>query len=101
MMKDIKRGQKFLDESIAESRQKFLDEFNAEAHLKSISLQEKLKEWDEPDFKDLCQKLQNALAKSYVDCEDLEKANFELVRTVTQMQGIIKYLELKLENPPV
>jgi hypothetical protein len=46
---------------------------------KNISLEEKIADWEpeprmeEVNYEDLCQKLQNALAKSYVENEDQQK----------------------------
>lgn len=60
-----------------------------------VKLEDKLKEWDEEqrkvDFQELCEKLQNALAKSYVECDLLEA-------TVTEQRTIIKYLEGKVRE---
>lgn len=60
-----------------------------------LSLEQQVKKWDDEqakvDFKDLCQKLQNALAKSYVDCDLLEA-------TVAEQRTIIKYLESKVRE---
>ena len=60
-----------------------------------VKLEDKLKEWDEEqrkvDFQELCEKLQNALAKSYVECDLLEA-------TVTEQRTIIKYLEGKVHE---
>ena len=58
---------------------------------------ETLKEWDrmedEVNLKDLCQKLQEALAKSYVDAEELEKAIAYWRNEVTARDIVIRYLE--------
>lgn len=60
-----------------------------------LSLEQQVKKWDDEqakvDFKDLCQKLQNALAKAYVDCDLLEA-------TVAEQRTIIKYLESKVRE---
>lgn len=60
-----------------------------------VKLEDKLKEWDEEqrkvDFQELCEKLQNALAKSYVECDLLEA-------TVAEQRTIIKYLEGKVRE---
>jgi hypothetical protein len=60
-----------------------------------LSLVEQLDEWDKSeqknDLQDLCEKLQNALAKSYVDCDLLEA-------TVSEQRTIIKYLESKVRE---
>lgn len=61
----------------------------------AVSLEAQIKKWDDEqakvDFQDLCQKLQNALAKSYVDCDLLEA-------TVSEQRTIIKYLESKVRE---
>lgn len=64
-----------------------------------LNFEQQVKKWDEEeskvDLKDLCQKLQNALAKAYVDCDLLEA-------TVAEQRTIIKYLEGKVsENTSV
>lgn len=60
-----------------------------------VKLEDKIKEWDEEqqrvDFQELCEKLQNALAKSYVECDLLEA-------TVAEQRTIIKYLEGKVRE---
>ena len=61
---------------------------------------ETLSEWDrkeaEVDFKDLCQKLQEALAKSYCDSEQLEQ-NVNYLRNELQARDVvIRYLESKI-----
>lgn len=59
--------------------------------------QKTLNQWDEAekkvDFKDLCQKLQEALAKSYVEAEGLEKAITYWRNEVAARDVIIRYLE--------
>jgi predicted metal-dependent hydrolase len=61
----------------------------------AVSLEAQVKKWDEEqakvDFKELCQKLQNALAKAYVECDLLEA-------TVSEQRTIIKYLEGKVRE---
>ena len=56
-----------------------------------------LAEWDrkeqEVDFKDLCQKLQEALAKSYCENEELEKISKNLHIECIRRDIIIEYLE--------
>jgi cell fate (sporulation/competence/biofilm development) regulator YlbF (YheA/YmcA/DUF963 family) len=48
---------------------------------------------NEVDFKDLCQKLQEALAKSYCDYEQLEQ-NVNYLRNELQARDVvIRYLE--------
>lgn len=61
----------------------------------AISLAQQLDDWDKEeqknDFQELCEKLQNALAKSYVECDMLED-------TVSEQRAIIKYLERKVRE---
>lgn len=56
-----------------------------------------LNEWDEQekkvDFKELCQKLQEALAKSYCDYEQLEKNTAFMRDEIIRRDIIIQYLE--------
>ena len=56
----------------------------------AVSLEKQLEKWDakeqKVDWQDLCQKLQSALAKAYVDCDLLEV-------TVAEQKVIIRYLE--------
>lgn len=63
-----------------------------------VSFEKKLEEWDNEqkkiDWQDLCQKLQNALAKAYVDIDLLEA-------TVSEQRIVIKYLENKNGSNPV
>lgn len=62
-----------------------------------VKLEDKIKEWDaeearvQVDFQELCEKLQNALAKSYVENDLLEA-------TVVEQRTIIKYLEGKVRE---
>ena len=59
--------------------------------------QKTLNEWDEKekkvDFKELCQKLQEALAKSYCDYEELEKTSGIMRDEIIRRDIIIQYLE--------
>jgi len=59
--------------------------------------QKTLNEWDlqeqKVDFKDLCQKLQEALAKSYVEAEELDRAIAYWRGEVAARDIIIRYLE--------
>jgi predicted HAD superfamily phosphohydrolase YqeG len=56
-----------------------------------------LAEWDrkdnEVDFKDLCQKLQEALARSYVEAEEFEKQIAYWRNEVFARDIVIRYLE--------
>lgn len=62
-------------------------------------LEKQIKNWDaEPrtpavDFKALAQKLQNALAKSYVEVQELEKANNIQATHLSLKQKRIEHLE--------
>ena len=62
--------------------------------------QKTLNEWDEAekkvDFKDLCQKLQEALAKSYVEAEELDKAITYWRNETAARDVIIRYLESRV-----
>lgn len=48
------------------------------------------------DLKDLAEKLQTALAKSYVECEQLEKSIQVYQNEITRRDVIIQYLESKI-----
>ena len=48
------------------------------------------------DLKDLTERLQNALAKSYVECEQLEKNIAMYQNEIHRRDTIIQYLESKL-----
>jgi hypothetical protein len=48
------------------------------------------------DLQDLCQKLQNALSKSYVDLEELQQRHNQAVVGIAKQEVIIQYLESKL-----
>ena len=65
------------------------------------SFSETLDEWDrmenEVNFKDLCQKLQDALARSYVEAEELEKLIGYLQSEVSARDVVIRYLESKIK----
>lgn len=61
------------------------------------SFEQQLEEWDRKqnavDYKELSEKLQEALAKSYVDAEQLERKVAELRNEVAARDVIITYLE--------
>lgn len=63
--------------------------------------QKTLNEWDEAesrvDFRDLCQKLQEALAKSYVEAEELERVITHWRNEVAARDVVIRYLEGKIK----
>lgn len=63
--------------------------------------QKTLNEWDfqeqQVDFKELCQKLQEALAKSYVEAEELEKAINYWRNEVAARDIVIRYLESRIK----
>lgn len=48
------------------------------------------------DLQDLCQKLQNALSKAYVDLEELQQRHNQAVVGIAKQEVIIQYLESKL-----
>jgi hypothetical protein len=62
-----------------------------------LTFEKQLEEWDEKEqkvnFKELCEKLQEALAKSYVDAEQLERQVGQLRNEVAARDVIITYLE--------
>jgi len=67
------------------------------------SFSKTLNEWDRMEaeaskvnLKDLAEKLQAALAKSYVECEQLEKNIGVYQNEITRRDVIIQYLESKL-----
>ena len=63
--------------------------------------QKTLNEWDakerEVDFKELCQKLQEALARSYVEAEELERAIAHWRNEVSARDVVIRYLESRIK----
>jgi hypothetical protein len=65
------------------------------------SFSESLAEWDrqeqEVDFKELCQKLQAALAKSYCDYECLEKHVATFRDEIIRRDIVIQYLESRIK----
>jgi hypothetical protein len=65
------------------------------------SFSESLAEWDrqeqQVDFKDLCEKLQAALAKSYCDYECLEKHVSTFRVEIIRRDIVIQYLESRLK----
>jgi transcriptional regulator NrdR family protein len=64
-----------------------------------LSFEQQLEEWDRKqnavDYKELCDKLQEALAKSYVESEDLSKTIDTLSRELRARDVIITYLEMR------
>lgn len=48
------------------------------------------------DYQELCQKLQSALSKSYVEYEELQKRHNDAVVGIAKQEVIIQYLESKL-----
>jgi hypothetical protein len=62
-----------------------------------VSFEQQLEEWDRKqnavDFKELCEKLQEALAKSYVEAENLERQITYLRSEISARDVIINYLE--------
>jgi hypothetical protein len=63
--------------------------------------QKTLTEWDrmenEVNFKDLCQKLQEALARSYVEAEELERQIAYWRNETGARDIVIRYLESKIK----
>jgi hypothetical protein len=64
-----------------------------------LSFEKQLEEWDKKEkqveLKELCEKLQNALAKSYVECENFEKDIAIYQKEILRRDVIIQYLESK------
>jgi LysM repeat protein len=62
-----------------------------------LSLEKQLEEWDRKqnavDYKELSEKLQEALAKSYVEAEQLERQIAGLQNEIGARDVIIRYLE--------
>jgi hypothetical protein len=69
-----------------------------QAHI--LTFEKQLEEWDKKqnavDYKELSEKLQEALAKSYCDYEQLEKTNKALIMEMNRQSCIIDYLEGRL-----
>ena len=49
------------------------------------------------DYQELCQKLQAALSKSYVDFDELQKRHNDAVVGIARQEVIIQYLESKFK----
>jgi cell fate (sporulation/competence/biofilm development) regulator YlbF (YheA/YmcA/DUF963 family) len=66
-----------------------------QAHI--LTFEKQLEAWDEKEktvnFKELCEKLQEALAKSYVEAEQLERQVAMLQTEVSARDVVIRYLE--------
>jgi hypothetical protein len=66
-----------------------------QAHV--LTFEKQLEAWDKKEqkinFKELCEKLQEALAKSYVEAEQLERQITYLRSEVGARDVIINYLE--------
>ena len=62
-----------------------------------LTFEQELQAWDQKekqvDFKELCEKLQEALAKSYVEAEQLERQIGQLRNEVAARDVVINYLE--------
>jgi hypothetical protein len=62
-----------------------------------LTFEQELQSWDQKekqvDFKELCEKLQEALAKSYVEAENLDRQIAALRNEVAARDVIINYLE--------
>jgi hypothetical protein len=68
------------------------------AHV--LTFEKQLEDWDKKekqiDLQGLCEKLQNALAKAYVDCENFEKDIAIYQSEILRRDTIIQYLESKV-----
>lgn len=64
---------------------------------KVLAFEKQLEEWDKKekqiDLQSLCEKLQDALAKAYVDCEKFEKDVATYQSEILRRDVIIQYLE--------
>jgi Tfp pilus assembly PilM family ATPase len=49
------------------------------------------------DYQELCQKLQSALSKSYVEFDELQKRHNDAVVGIARQEVIIQYLESKFK----
>ena len=62
-----------------------------------LAFEKQLEEWDKKekqvDLQGLCEKLQDALAKAYVDCEKFEKDVATYQNEILRRDVIIQYLE--------
>jgi histidinol phosphatase-like enzyme len=62
-----------------------------------LSFEKQMEEWDKQEqqvnFKELCEKLQEALAKSYVEAEQFERQIAMLQNEVSARDVVIRYLE--------
>ena len=62
-----------------------------------VSFEQQLEEWDRKqnavDYKELSEKLQEALAKSYVDAEQFERQIVMLQSEISARDVVIRYLE--------
>jgi len=65
---------------------------------KMLTLEKQLEVWDKKevvDYKELCEKLQEALSKSYVEAETLNKNIATLSKELRARDIIITYLEIR------
>jgi hypothetical protein len=62
-----------------------------------LTFEKQLAAWDKKDnavnYKELCEKLQEALAKSYVEAEQLERQIAVLQNEISARDVVIRYLE--------
>ena len=62
-----------------------------------LSFEKQLEDWDNKekqiDLQSLCEKLQDALAKAYIDCEKFEKDVATYQSEILRRDVIIQYLE--------
>jgi hypothetical protein len=74
-------------------------EVSKPAHV--LTFEKQLEDWDNKekqiDLQSLCEKLQDALARSYVECEGLEKTNKALINEMNRQSCIIDYLESRIK----
>lgn len=65
---------------------------------KRLSVKTRVKPVTKPvDYETLCQKLQAALSKSYVEYEELQKRHNDAVVGIARQEVIIQYLESKFK----
>jgi transcriptional regulator NrdR family protein len=72
---------------------------NKPKQVQILTFEKQIQEWDKKenavDYKKLCEKLQEALAKSYVDADNLSKTIDNLNKEIHARDIIITYLEIR------
>jgi hypothetical protein len=72
---------------------------NKSKQAQILTFEKQLQEWDKKenavDYKELCEKLQEALSKSYVDADNLNKSIDNLNKEIRARDIIITYLEMR------